>query len=103
MKLDGNGYAEASVTGTAVYFDLSGRKAPFTVSLYPPSGGATTGLVKFSTVTDAENSAAATEWEEWLPGTVSSATTYTFNGPITCLKATREAGAGTVKAIVRGA
>lgn len=94
---------DATISSSSpLYVNTLGKKAPYTVSVYAPAGGATTGLVKFSTVSNAETEAASNEWEEWLPGTVSSSTTYTFNGPVDTFKITREGGSGSLHVVVLG-
>lgn len=85
-----------------LYINTLGKKAPYTVSVYAPAGGATTALVKFSTVPNAETAAASNEWEEWLPGTVDASTTYTFTSDVDTFKVTREGGSGSLHVVVLG-
>lgn len=89
-------------SSTPLYVALDNEAAPITVSVYLPSGGATSAAVQFSNVPNAQSSAAAHEWEDWLPGEVNGSTTYAFSGPISGLKITRTVGSGTVHVVVRG-
>lgn len=91
------------LTGTfgasAGYVVLESYSPPFSVSVYPGSGCTVT--VKSCAKFNAQSTADAGDWEEWIQGAVTTPTTYLFTGPVGTLQFTRSAGSVDSTYVVR--
>lgn len=84
-----------TTTSTAQVVDMTNRKYPATVTIYPQSG--VVGTAEFSTTYDAANTPSTANWQ--VLGTasnVSTPQTITLSSPVTAVRFTRISGASAV-------